>query len=101
MRHLPILLLLCGLLVGTAIGTWVLLSFGHELLKRVLDGQGMEAERLPQDRLAGLGVDRDPADAPGAPPHRLVSILLARGSGAPHTGLRRLLRPPARRAGPR
>jgi len=31
-----LLLLLCGLLVGTAIGTWVLLSFGHELLKRVL-----------------------------------------------------------------
>jgi len=30
------LLLLCGLLVGTAIGTWVLLSFGHDLLKRVL-----------------------------------------------------------------
>jgi len=29
-------LLLCGLLVGTAIGTWVLLSFGHDLLKRVL-----------------------------------------------------------------
>ena len=30
------LLLLCGLLVGTAIGTWVLLSFGHDLLKRIL-----------------------------------------------------------------
>lgn len=29
-------LLLCGLLVGTAIGTWVLLSFSHEVLKRVL-----------------------------------------------------------------
>jgi len=29
-------LLLCGLLVGTAIGTWVLLFFGHDLLKRVL-----------------------------------------------------------------
>ncbi len=31
-----LLLLLSGLLVGTAIGTWVLLSFGHELLKRIL-----------------------------------------------------------------
>ena len=31
-----LLLLLCGLLVGTAIGTWVLLSFGHDLLKRFL-----------------------------------------------------------------
>jgi len=31
-----LLLLLCGLLVGTAIGTWVLLSFGHDLLKRIL-----------------------------------------------------------------
>ena len=31
-----LLLLLCGLLVGTALGTWVLLSFGHEILKRIL-----------------------------------------------------------------
>jgi len=31
-----LLLLLCGLLAGTAIGTWVLLSFSHALLKRVL-----------------------------------------------------------------
>ncbi len=31
-----LLLLLSGLLVGTAIGTWVLLSFGHDLLKRIL-----------------------------------------------------------------
>ncbi|HDQ71277.1 MAG TPA: sulfite exporter TauE/SafE family protein [Chloroflexi bacterium] len=31
-----LLLLLCGLLVGTSIGTWMLLSFGHELLKRIL-----------------------------------------------------------------
>ncbi len=31
-----LLLLLCGLLVGTALGTWVLLSFGHEILKRVM-----------------------------------------------------------------
>lgn len=31
-----LLLLLCGLLVGTAIGTWMLLSFSHDLLKRVL-----------------------------------------------------------------
>jgi len=31
-----LLLLLCGLLVGTALGTWVLLSFSHDLLKRVL-----------------------------------------------------------------
>jgi uncharacterized membrane protein YfcA len=31
-----LLLLLCGLLVGTAVGTWVLLSFGHDLLKRIL-----------------------------------------------------------------
>ncbi len=30
------LLLLCGLLVGTAIGTWVLLSFDHDLLKLIL-----------------------------------------------------------------
>jgi len=29
-------LLLCGLLVGTAIGTWMLLSFSHDVLKRVL-----------------------------------------------------------------
>jgi len=31
-----LLLLLCGLLVGTALGTWVLLSFSHVLLKRIL-----------------------------------------------------------------
>jgi len=31
-----LLLLSCGLLVGTAIGTWVLLSFSHEILKRIL-----------------------------------------------------------------
>ena len=31
-----LLLLLCGLLAGTAIGTWVLLSFSHDLLKRIL-----------------------------------------------------------------
>jgi len=31
-----LLLLLCGLLVGTAIGTWILLSFSHEILKRIL-----------------------------------------------------------------
>jgi uncharacterized membrane protein YfcA len=31
-----LLLLLCGLLVGTALGTWVLLSFGHEILKRIM-----------------------------------------------------------------
>jgi len=31
-----LLLLLCGLLAGTAIGTWVLLSFSHVLLKRIL-----------------------------------------------------------------
>ena len=31
-----LLLLLCGLLAGTAIGTWALLSFGHDALKRVL-----------------------------------------------------------------
>ena len=31
-----LLLLLCGLLFGTAIGTWILLSFSHVVLKRVL-----------------------------------------------------------------
>jgi len=31
-----LLLLLGGMLVGTAIGTWVLLSFDHDLLKRIL-----------------------------------------------------------------
>ena len=31
-----LLLLLVGLLVGTALGTWVLLSFGHDVLKRVM-----------------------------------------------------------------
>ena len=31
-----LLLLLCGLLAGTALGTWVLLSFSHVLLKRIL-----------------------------------------------------------------
>jgi uncharacterized membrane protein YfcA len=30
------LLLLSGMLLGTALGTWVLLSFSHEILKRVL-----------------------------------------------------------------
>ena len=31
-----LLLLLCGLIFGTAIGTWILLSFSHEILKRIL-----------------------------------------------------------------
>ena len=31
-----LLLLLSGMLVGTGLGTWVLLSFSHEILKRVL-----------------------------------------------------------------
>jgi hypothetical protein len=31
-----LLLLLSGILVGTGLGTWVLLSFSHEILKRVL-----------------------------------------------------------------
>lgn len=31
-----LLLLFSGMLVGTALGTWVLLSFSHEILKRVL-----------------------------------------------------------------
>lgn len=31
-----LLLLLSGMVVGTAIGTWVLLSFSHEVLKRIL-----------------------------------------------------------------
>lgn len=33
-----LLLLLSGMVVGTAIGTWVLLSFSHQVLKRVLGG---------------------------------------------------------------
>lgn len=61
-----LLLILGGMVVGTSIGTWLLLSLGHEILKRVL---GVLVSGWALSTLLGKGSDTPPSG------HSLAAML--------------------------
>ena len=86
-----LLLLLCGLLAGTAIGTWALLSFGHDALKRVLGLLviGWASYALLRGKPPAAGDGLPPATGDGLPPAAGDGLPPAAGDGNRPTGPRR------------